>query len=301
MAATEQAFAVRAKSSGGGTSAKGRAFQWTCWCPHWQAEQAQHVPSDGRQEQQAKGTGTCIRSTSTQSVQTAQEGSVGPCQLLPEVGRESASGRKPVRQPAVVLCSSLRRDNSLFAPFITETQPAKPKARTPAAASLDEVEDRDDEDEEDEDEDDAGQAVQKSKRSKSGQTKRRRVAYISSDSEDEEDEEASAREQAEAEERLRQREAAAEEEERQAASALQDSRKRPIYSEDEDEDEESEEEQDDAQDGQRQDTAEPAQTEDAQGGTDGKRVIRKKRSRTFMNDKGFISTPASVDLFRYDG
>lgn len=180
--------------------------------------------------------------------------------------------------------------NSFSAPFVTETQPAKPKAPMPAAASFIDDEGRDDEDGEDEDND---AAVQKPQRGKAGQNKRRRVAYISSDSEDEENEELSARQQAEAEEQLRQREAAAEEDERRAAatSVQQESRKRSMYSEDEDEDEEDEEEQEVAQDGQRQDAAGPAPTEDPQGSSGGQRVIRKKRSRTFMNDKGFISTP----------
>ena len=65
--------------SGGGAAAEGRAITWTCCCIHRQAEQAQHVPSDAREEQQDKRTSACIRSTSYQSVQTGQEGAIRPC------------------------------------------------------------------------------------------------------------------------------------------------------------------------------------------------------------------------------
>lgn len=79
VTATERAMTLGATSSGGGAPAESRAITSSCCCVHRQAEQAQHVPSDAREEQQAKRSSTCIRSTSYQSVQTAQEGAIGPC------------------------------------------------------------------------------------------------------------------------------------------------------------------------------------------------------------------------------
>ena len=65
-----------------------------------------------------------------------------------------------------------------------------------------------------------------------------------------------------------------------------------MYSEDEeeDEDEDEDEEEDEEEEQGQQEAAKDAAAKDAEAAsTDGKRTVRKKRSRTFMNDKGFIS------------
>jgi hypothetical protein len=70
-----------------------------------------------------------------------------------------------------------------------------------------------------------------------------------------------------------------------------------VYSEDEEEDEDEDEEEDEEEEQGQQEAAKDAAAKDAEAAsTDGKRTVRKKRSRTFMNDKGFISAYSQSPL-----